>query len=170
MRLRNDEMGVMQGRQRRGKGFVSGKRGSSWVAVGCRQTHTNESPFRHLCVRPCVCVGVCVSVWSEEGREKKRERETVREWLRAPWKQLKQHKMEFVSAQPKLCTFSIHLWDRIDLHPHIFFTFKVVIDKPFEWKIKSPCCLLVEILPQILPNLLLAVNIKCVGCHHVLFK
>lgn len=41
-----------------------------------------------------------VFVWFEEGSEgKKTQRNRV---MKAPWKQLKPHKMEFVSALPKL--------------------------------------------------------------------
>lgn len=83
----------------RAKGF------SHRLADGCRLTHTAESSFRHLC----------------EG-----ERERGAESEGAPWKQLQQHKMEFVSTLPMLCTYSIHLSDTVDFPPLTFFTFRVL--------------------------------------------
>lgn len=118
----------------------------------------------------CVC-----HVWEREREreavETQRERETEqkikkKEGERAPWKQLQQHKMEFVSTLPKLWTFSIHLFDTADFPPHIFFFFLhlewlCTNYKHFEYKMKLPCCLhLLRILPQISTKLLAAVNIK----------
>lgn len=67
------------------------------AAVACGFTYMAESHFKHLgtCERAFVCV------WRDRQSEKERER---REGAGAPWKQLQQHKMEFVSTLPELCT------------------------------------------------------------------
>lgn len=108
---------------------------SLWVAVGCRLTHTAESSFRHVC----------------ECEREKRKREKEREGERAPWKQLQQYKMEFVSTLPELCTYSIHLSDTADFPPHTFILhleWLCADYKNFEYKMKFPSCLhLLKILP-----------------------
>lgn len=97
----------------------------------------------------CVCVCEREREWVE--RQRKRERERAKEGERAPWKQLQQHKMEFVSALPKLCTFSIHLSDTADFPPYTFFCIKSsCILTSNSLNVKCLCCLhMCRILPQI---------------------
>lgn len=51
-----------------------------------------------------VCVKVRLCACGE--RQTEREGTSRREGAGAPWKQLQQHKMEFVSKLPRLCTSS----------------------------------------------------------------
>lgn len=127
------------------KSVLERKRGSLWVAVGCIDS-CSWIPFQTL-VHVCVCVSLCVCEreWEREGRSWERKWESKKERQRAPWKQLQQHKMEFVSALPELCTFSIHLSDTVDFPPHLFFFFLHLEwmwpdYKQFEYKMKFPCC------------------------------
>lgn len=125
MRLKeNDEMGVMLRRWRRAEESVRGRtRASLRVALGCRLTHTAESSFRHSAVCVCADRGRETGREGESGvTEEERERESRRKGEQAPWKQLQQHKMEFVSSTiPALYLFHPSLWHSCFSSRHISF-------------------------------------------------
>lgn len=102
-------------------------RGPLSLSCGWLQIDSHSWILFQTLVCACACVRVRVRERERQWRGREREWESRREGERAPWKQLQQHKMEFVSTLPELCTFSIHLSDTADFPPLTFLTFRVVV-------------------------------------------